>query len=86
MSLPELPGLIPHLSLDLRDLDLIDLGQIGNRGTAGITYERVATIDSPFREQMAWAFLQIAGRPGLPDRDFSATIEGIVAALSHAKK
>ena len=34
-------------------------------------YIRVVSIDSPFREQIAWAYLNTAGRPGVPDRDFA---------------
>jgi CTP synthase len=86
VSLPELPGIIPHLSLNLRDLDLIELGQIANEAGADTKYQRIASIDSPFREQIVWAFLEISGRPGMPDRDFTGTIEGIVADLSRVKK
>ena len=56
---------------DLRDLELIPLAKIdGIHG--GKEYARIASIDSPFREAVTWAYLQNAGRPGLPDRDLEA--------------
>jgi hypothetical protein len=86
LSLPELPGILPHMSLNLRDLDLIELDKIGDHDNAKVEFERIVSIDSPFREQIAWAYLQIAGRPGLPDRDFTSTIDGIFMALNHGKQ
>ncbi len=33
------------------------------------THYRVVSLDSPFREQIMWAHMQISCRPGVPDRD-----------------
>ena len=44
-------------------------------------FERVASIDSPFREQIAWAHMQIASRPALPDRELNSWVEEILAAV-----
>jgi CTP synthase len=33
-------------------------------------YIKIASIDSPFREAIIWAYMQINCRPGLPDRNF----------------
>jgi len=46
------------------------------KGEAGFT--RIASIDSPFREQIAWAHLQIAGRPGVPERDIDKWTQEIL--------
>jgi len=68
LPLPELPGVLPHMVANLKVLDIIKLDKIGKRGKSG--YTRVVSVDSPFREMIVWAYLQISGRPGLPDRDF----------------
>lgn len=35
------------------------------------TYFRVASIDSPFREQIVWAYMITSCRPGMPNRDMN---------------
>lgn len=32
-------------------------------------YKRILSVDSPFRESIAWAYMQDACRPGIPERD-----------------
>ena len=58
---------------NLKNLRLIPLKEIPEK------FDRVASIDSPFRELVAWSYLQIACRPGLPDRDFSTWAEEILS-------
>ncbi len=60
---PRLNGQIPQMAANLRQLELIPFDKLND------DYERKASIDSPFREMVAWAYLQTAARPGLPDRD-----------------
>jgi CTP synthase len=81
--LPKYSDLLPHMAVSLRDLELLSI-QDGAKATssAGIEYERIVSIDSPFREQLAWAYLQIAGRPGMPDRDIKTWISDILDHLS----
>ena len=74
---PKLEGVIPTMAANLRDLELIPIGNIGNDAT----FHRVASLDSPFRELVAWAYLQNAGRPGLPDRDLESWAKEIVGTL-----
>ena len=38
-------------------------------------FKRVASTDSPFREMVVWAYLRVAGRPGLPDIDVEAWLD-----------
>ena len=65
IPIPSLPGKIPDMVVDLRELCLVPLCDIGHdRG-----YRRVASVDSPFRELVSWAYIQMSGRPGLPIRD-----------------
>ena len=77
IMLPALAGAIPTMAANLRALDLVPIDQIG----PGSTYERVASVDSPFKETVAWAYLQIACRPGLPERDVQAWARQIVQAM-----
>ena len=80
---PGLQGQIPTMAANLRDLELIDNGKVGDRDTDG-PFVRIASIDSPFRELVAWAYLQIACRPGLPDRDFNSWRDEIVEDVKQA--
>ena len=75
---PCLKGRIPTMAADLRDLAFIPFGDLGLSERA---FLRVASVDSPFRELIAWAYLQIACRPGLPDRDVESWCDEIVAVL-----
>lgn len=68
LPLPALKGCIPSMMADLKKLELLPRTDVGDKKT----YERIASIDSPFRELVAWAYLNAACRPGLPDRDFDA--------------
>ena len=66
---PGLQGRIPTMAANLRELELIPLHEIGLKDTEFI---RIASLDSPFRELVSWAYIQISGRPGLPNRDFES--------------
>ncbi len=61
-------GAVPGMVASLKDLDVIPLKSIGCTDDTKPCFERVASIDSPFREQIAWAYLTTAGRPGMPER------------------
>lgn len=76
VPLPAFPNLVPEMCASLRQLELVKLSDIGEQGSdAPIT--RILSVDSPFRELITWAFLQIAARPGLPDRDWAAWAQAI---------
>ena len=79
IPLPPLKNIIPSMAANLRDLQLIQADVIGDSELADtVEYVRVASLDSPFREMVSWAYLQIAGRPGLPNRNFDKWIEEIL--------
>lgn len=80
---PRLDDQIPTMAANLRDLDFIPLDDIGISGTPIL---RIASIDSPFRELISWAYLQIACRPGLPDRDFDSWSDEIVRCCEEEVK
>lgn len=62
--LPEMSIILPKMLADFKNYLLIEFDEMDK-------FERIVSIDSPFREQLSWAFISIAGRPGMPDRDFS---------------
>ena len=74
---PRLENTIPTMAANLRDLEFIPIQDIGSDKQ----FLRIASVDSPFRELIAWAYLQTACRPGLPDRDFDSWRNEIVADL-----
>jgi CTP synthase len=82
LPVPALPGKFPPMAADFRDLKLIELADIGDDRE----YVRVASVDNPFRELVAWAYVLNAARPGLPDRDFDSWVEEIFDALPEFEK
>jgi hypothetical protein len=72
LPLPQLPLVFPTLVADLLDLELLDLKTIYTQEPSWL---RIASVDSPFRELVSWAYAICAARPGLPDRDYNAWLE-----------
>ncbi|MEA2206382.1 MAG: hypothetical protein QOE77_3158 [Blastocatellia bacterium] len=77
LPLPRLEGRIPCMSANLKNLELLSFKE-KVIGTGEAKYIRIGSMDSPFRELVSWAYLQVAGRPGLPDRDFDKWTEEIL--------
>ncbi len=77
IPLPPLPGMFPPMAADLRDLELVPIGCIGDDKR----FQREASLDSPFREMVAWAYMQTACRPGLPERDLDTWAQEIRDAV-----
>ncbi len=75
LPFPQLDERIPTMAANLRDLDFVQIADIGKSENR---FRRIASIDSPFRELVAWAYMQIACRPGLPDRNYDAWCDGII--------
>lgn len=72
VAIPGLTNVIPYMTVDMKKLELISIPSIAlNNKQEGedIEYVRVASISSPFREQIVWAYLQTSCRPGVPDRN-----------------
>jgi len=68
LPIPGFQGVIPPMVANLKELELIPYESIKNEDD-GISFVRVASVDSPFREQIAWAYMSTSSRPGVPDRD-----------------
>ncbi len=77
IPLPALQGRIPSMVASLRVLELIPLPDIGVKDKR---WCRIASLDSPFRELISWAYVQVAGRPGLLDRDFESWRDEVMFA------
>lgn len=82
VSLPEIKEVMPYLTVNMKDLNFVPLGKIAYNKemiTSGdYTHYRVVSFDSPYREQIVWAHMQISCRPGVPDRDAKCWAEGIL--------
>lgn len=70
--LPGCTGLVPLMVIDLRSLELIPSTDVAGGTEKNKKYQRVASIDSPFREYIGWGYMQISCRPGIPPRDSKA--------------
>lgn len=82
VALPELPNILPYMTINLKDLDYVLISEISNSRDSfnmGIhKYYRVASIASPFREQIVWAHMINSCRPGMPERDTESWAKGIL--------
>lgn len=69
--LPALADKIGNMLADLKNLFIINVDKMND-------FERVVSIDSPFREKLNEVFIRTAGRIGPPDRDFNSFAEGCI--------
>lgn len=72
VALPKFADVIPYMTVDLKELVLLPIENIATNEQnieEKIEYIRVASVCSPFREQIVWAHLQNSCRPGVPDRN-----------------
>lgn len=72
ISIPQLPGMLPYMTADLKQIETVLFSEIAKNKqslTKENHYYRVASITSPFREQIVWAYMLNSCRPGVPDRN-----------------
>jgi CTP synthase len=72
VSLPCIPNIAPYLTVNLKMLDFYPIEKIALQESEieeHHQYYRIASIDSPFREQIVWAHMINSCRPGMPNRD-----------------
>lgn len=84
LPLPGFPALLPVMVANLKGLEVISWVSVGPTESTTHEFFRIASIDSPFREQVAWAYLTTAARPGMPDRDLKPWAEEFVKAAVNA--
>ena len=88
---PEFKGHVPLMAVNLKCLELVKWSRIdrlrdGNDKTSSEPdLLRVASIDSPFREAVAWAYLRVTGRPGMPDTNIDRWLDDISMHLKLSK-
>ncbi len=81
VALPELPSIIPYLTLDLKSMTQVMSSEIALSKESineNHKYYRVASVNSPFREQIVWAHMINSCRPGMPNRDMQTWAKGIL--------
>lgn len=72
VALPGFSDILPYMTVDLKVIELIDLSKIAlipELIEDSIEYTRILSVESPFREQIVWAYMQNSCRPGVPDRN-----------------
>ncbi len=72
--LPFLGKKLPVLFANLKQVTSINIDDIYND-----QYEIIASIDSPFREKIAWEFVKQVGRTGLPEVCFEQLVDNILS-------
>lgn len=85
LPIPGFPGVIPPMVANMKKLELIPYNSIKEKGKEA-AFVIVASIDSPFREQIAWAYLNTGSRPGVPDRDCICWAKQYLGDVSTGKK
>lgn len=83
MPMPSFGSRIPHMAVNLKRLVLLPMTEIDVTGN-GKKYHRIASVDSPFREQVTWGYMLVAGRPGMPNRDFDEWAQKIVELIDNS--
>ena len=81
VALPELPNKIPYMTIDLKRIKQLSIGEIAaseKKIDKTAKYYRVASVNSPFREQIVWAHMINSCRPGMPERNMAEWAEGIM--------
>lgn len=75
VPLPELPNHFDKtMAINLRNCVYIDRNEIDldyNADDNSKKFTRVASLNSPYRELVVWAFMSLSCRPGLPERNLS---------------
>lgn len=73
VPLPAYKNVCPALTVDMKKLEIISLNKVimnkANIEDDNTYYLRMCSIDSPFREQIIWNYMQTSCRPGVPDRN-----------------
>ena len=91
LVVPEFRGHVPLMAANLKRLELIEWDRIDllRDGDDETTPEpellRVASTDSPFRETVAWAYLRVTGRPGVPEIDVDQWLDNISEHLESSE-
>lgn len=83
LPLPEFPGHVPLLVANMKELEVLDFRSVCPDPGSKAEFLRVASVDSPFRELVSWAFLSTIARPGLPNRDLDEWAGACIDLAAH---
>lgn len=82
IAIPVLKNKIPNMCFDLKQIELISLQKIAKNEFEIVytqhEYYRIASINSPYREHFVWAYMNVACRPGVPERDYIEWAKGML--------
>ena len=82
VALPCLPKVFPYLTINLKELLFISISDISlnslEKDSQRYKYIRIASVNSPYREQIVWAHMVNSCRPGVPERDYKTWAENIL--------
>ncbi|MBQ3252648.1 MAG: response regulator transcription factor [Oscillospiraceae bacterium] len=82
VALPQLPNVLPYMTADLKNLEFVLYSKIApsfdSFSKEAHSHYRVASVASPFREQLVWAHMINSCRPGMPNRDTESWAKGIL--------
>lgn len=82
VALPPLPNVLPGMTIDLKNVDYMLMADVASSfdefNKEFHKAYRVASIISPFREQLVWAHMINSCRPGMPERDMTTWAKGIL--------
>lgn len=76
--LPQFGTLLPAMVADLRDLQVMSYTGTQVIDESEQPFERTVSIDSPFRERIAWAWMEISGRAGVPVVDTQTWVNELI--------
>ena len=88
LPIPGFRDHVPMMVANLGRLELLKGSEVeiatedGSEPPPEGKFRRVASTDSPFREMVAWAYLRVIGRPGLPEIDVDAWLETLSGQLA----
>lgn len=86
MVLPAFADVVPLMAVNFKKLSHIPYADISTKNGETKLFTRIASLDSPFRERLAWAYLQVSGRPGVPDVDVNTLATAIDQAIKASPK
>ncbi len=78
VPVPMFGNVVPSMVANLKNLEVMRHSAAGTFSAQMGAFERIVSIDSPFREQCAWAYVEIAGRVGVPDSNLDSWVEAAV--------
>jgi hypothetical protein len=88
LALPAIPGIISDvLIFDFKSPDLLKIEDVEDgceRSGSDPAWVRIASQDSPYREEVMWTLISLLGRPAIPEYDKQELAEQIFKLVKAA--